>query len=91
MNISRDRAQVCATESPAATDTAPNETPYAPVARPTPRLSRTIAARSCGVSGDGARAGSAPGEEVVHEQVPQQQAGDRADDRPGGRPRRAAG
>ena len=73
MNISSDRAQVCATESPAATETAPNETPYAPVARPTARLSRTIAARSCGVRGDGGRAGSAPGgEEVVHEQVPQE-------------------
>ena len=46
VNITSESAQVCATERPAATETAPKDTPYAPVATPTPRLSRRIAARS---------------------------------------------
>ena len=46
-----DRAQVWATDSPDATETAPKPTPYAPVATPTPRLSRMIDDRSRGSSG----------------------------------------
>ncbi len=57
VNITSDRAQVWRTESPAATETAPKETPYSPVAIPTPRPSRTIARRSA--SGSSLGAGSA--------------------------------
>ena len=49
VNISSDSTHVCATLSPDATDTAPNPMPYAPVAAPTARLSRTMPERSVGV------------------------------------------
>ena len=51
VKTSSDSAQVCATDRPDATETAPKPTPYAPVAMPTPRLSRMIADRSRGSSG----------------------------------------
>src|SRR3954464_13429735 len=57
VNITKESAQVCTTESPAATATAPNETPYRPVARPTPRPSRMIARRGGGRTGGGASTG----------------------------------
>src|SRR5947208_14193258 len=49
VNITRESAQVCSTDRPAAPDTAPNDAPYSPVARPTPSPSRTIARRSASV------------------------------------------
>src|SRR5262249_30170891 len=42
VNISTDRAQVWGAVRPAATASAPNESPYAPVAAPIPSASRTI-------------------------------------------------
>ena len=49
VNISSDSTHVWAMLRPEATDTAPKPKPYAPVARPTARLSRTIADRSAGL------------------------------------------
>ena len=46
VNISRDSTHVCATVSPDDTATAPKPKPYAPVATPTARLSRTMPERS---------------------------------------------
>jgi hypothetical protein len=40
VNIRRDRAQVCGTEKPAATEIAPNESAYAPVASAIPKALR---------------------------------------------------
>src|SRR5258708_6772815 len=93
VKTSSDRAQVCATESPEATETAPKPTPYGPVAMPTPRLSRMIDERSAGSRGsavtrqrlvaahpDGAR----PVVEVVQQHVAEPDPGE-------GAPQRARG
>ena len=91
MKTRSDSAQVCATESPEATETAPKPTPYAPVATPTPRLSRMIADRSRGSSGSsvtrerlvlrlsaGVPGPDGPVVEVVEQHVVEQQAGEAA-------------
>ena len=41
VNTANDMAQACQTSSPAPVAIAPNDTPYAPVASPTPRESTT--------------------------------------------------
>ena len=46
VNMSSDSAMVCARSSPAATDSAPNETPYRPVASDTESAWRTAARTS---------------------------------------------
>ncbi len=42
VNISSESAHACGTDRPAADASAPNESPYAPVAAPIPSASRTI-------------------------------------------------